>query len=94
MVNSNVDSAAFQAALVGLPSTSVRKGPPCGVARILEQLDEGPRDALVAALGNPAILHVAIADLLGSFGFEIKAGTVARHRRAGTSSGCRCQAAQ
>ena len=65
-------------------------GPQCTVARIMGQLSENDREAVTRVLDNPEIPGSVIAGALTRNGFPIADKTVLRHRKRGTSSGCRC----
>lgn len=65
-------------------------GPQCTVARILEQLEDQDRTAAARLIDNTEIPGSAIAEALTRNGFPVADKTVLRHRKRGTSSGCRC----
>ena len=62
-------------------STPIRKGPKCGLGRLLETLPPGEADKLVFLLDKSDRPHGAIAWALNQAGYAIKPYTVARHRR-------------
>lgn len=65
-------------------------GPQCTVAKILDQLENQDHEAAARLIDNPDIPGSAIAEALTRNGFPIADKTVLRHRKRGTSSGCRC----
>ncbi|MGI5337664.1 hypothetical protein ACQEVS_09835 [Streptomyces sp. CA-181903] len=82
--------AADLDALTEAPAT--RKGPPCSVAVALASVDEETAATLCRTLDTPTIPSTAIAAVLSQHGRAITAYTVARHRRRGEVTGCRCPA--
>lgn len=62
------------------------QGPPCRIATVLAQLDDGDAADLNTALGDPSIEAKAIWRVLISRGFDISHQTLGRHRR----GDCRC----
>jgi len=89
MVNANLADA-----LANLTPHAARRGPRCSVADILDQLDPAVRAALEAAMAREGITSAAIAETLSAHGYPVKGNTVARHRRAGTATGCLCPGVQ
>lgn len=85
MVNTNLADV-----LAGLADNPRIPGPTCGAAVILGSLDPDTRTAMIAAMQNRGIRHSQIADALTAHGHPVKAGTISRHRRFGTATGCRC----
>lgn len=65
-------------------------GPQCTVARIMSQLSEDDRDAVARVIDNTEIPGSIIAGALTRNGYSIADKTVLRHRKRGSSSGCRC----
>jgi hypothetical protein len=59
----------------------VKRGPRCGVALLIEQLDTGHLADLDAAMANPAIPANAISKGLEAVGHDLPALTIQRHRR-------------
>lgn len=83
--------AALEAALTGDSLvTGRRPGPRCSFASILEALPTETAEKIRAAADDEGTSSSALADLLISAGFDITAGSVARHRRRGMANGCRC----
>jgi hypothetical protein len=68
----------------------LRQGYHCKVFRILQELDEGDRQALTDLIDNSEISASAVARLLNTHGYEIKDATIGKHRRRFDGSGCRC----
>ena len=62
------------------------RGPECGVAIVLEQLDDKTRKTLQAALDNPHAPSTKISAALGEMGLRTSSHVVQRHRR----GECRC----
>ena len=62
------------------------RGPECGVAIVLEQLDDKTRKTLEAALNNPHAPSTKISVALGELGHRTSSHVVQRHRR----GECRC----
>ena len=62
------------------------RGPECGVAIVLEQLDDKTRKTLQAALDNPHAPSTKIRVALGELGHRTSSHVVQRHRR----NECRC----
>ena len=62
------------------------RGPECGVAIVLEQLDDKTRKTLQAALDNPHAPSTQISIALGKLGHRTSAHVIQRHRR----NECRC----
>ena len=62
------------------------RGPECGVAIVLEQLDDKTRKTLQAALDNPHAPSTKISVALGELGHRTSSHVVQRHRR----GECRC----
>jgi len=89
MVNTNVNELAT--ALADLSPAVARRGPRCSVSVILDSLDPTVRGLLEAKMGDPAIASSQIATTLTACGYPVKGTTVARHRRAGTATGCLCE---
>lgn len=65
---------------------SVRKGPPCTMSVILDDLQGNDKEALVAALNDTTVMHSTIYRVLTKNGFPVSLNTVQRHRR----GECRC----
>lgn len=65
-------------------------GPQCTVAVIMGQLGEDDLTYLSRVLDNPSIPGSVIAEALTRNGYHVADKTVLRHRKRGTSSGCRC----
>ena len=62
------------------------RGPECGVAIVLEQLDDKTRKTLQAALDNPHAPSTKISVALGELGHRTSSHVVQRYRR----NECRC----
>jgi hypothetical protein len=56
----------------------------------MEQLSPEDREAATRVIDNPAIPGSAVAEALTRNGYPVADKTVLRHRKRGTSSGCRC----
>lgn len=83
--------AALEAALTGDSLvTGRRPGPRCTFASILGALPQATAEKIQEAADDEGTSSSALADLLISAGFDITAGSVARHRRRGMANGCRC----
>lgn len=65
-------------------------GPRCTVALILAQISDDERGSLTRLIDNPTVPGSRIAEALTKNGYEITDKTVLRHRKRGTSTGCRC----
>jgi|AACY02.2.fsa_nt_gi hypothetical protein len=88
---SDAQVAALEAALNGDSLvTGRRPGPRCSFASIIEALPNATAEKIQAAADDEGTSSSALADLLISAGFDITAGSVARHRRRGLANGCRC----
>lgn len=59
----------------------LRKGPPCTVSVILDQLDSDDRDALQTALNDRLVGTATIFRVLTGNGFQVGLNAVQRHRR-------------
>ena len=92
MVNTDLNTD-LATALATLTGSAGKPGPRCGVGAILEELDPLAREGLETAMAKPSVRSTAIALTLHAWGYQIKAPTIARHRRAGTPTGCSCPAA-
>ena len=68
------------------PAYRPPRGPECGVAIVLEQLDDKTRKTLQAALDNPHAPSTKISVALGELGHRTSSHVVQRHRR----HECRC----
>ncbi|MGC4950909.1 hypothetical protein ACLQ2N_32555 [Streptomyces sp. DT224] len=66
------------------------KGPQCTVGAILDTLDAATAAKVQTVLDTPSVSSTRIADTLTEAGHRVQAPAVARHRRRGTSNGCRC----
>lgn len=69
------------------------RGRRCSVGALLERMAaDSPDDgvALSQALDNREVPLVALGRVLNSHGFAVQSGTLARHRRRGEPTGCRC----
>lgn len=66
------------------------KGPRCTIGAILDALDADTAAKVRSVLDNPAVTATRIADTLTGSGHRVQAPAVARHRRRGSSNGCRC----
>ena len=62
------------------------RGPECGVAIVLELVDDKTRKTLQAALDHPHAPSTKISVALGELGHRTSSHVVQRHRR----SECRC----
>lgn len=89
MVNTNVNELAT--ALADLSPAIARRGPRCSVSVILDSLDPTVRAILQTKMANAAIASSQIATTLTACGYPVKGTTVARHRRAGSATGCLCE---
>ncbi|MEU8540903.1 IPT/TIG domain-containing protein [Streptomyces sp. NPDC048717] len=79
------------AELAALPTTpATRKGPPCTVGAVLSSVTPEAADTLRRILDTATVTSAAIAAVLSQHGPAIAANTVARHRRRGEPTGCRC----
>ena len=91
-----LDASAEQAAALerildaGSHTSRYRPGPACGVAKVLDALPAATADRVRAELDDEENSSAALADMLIKVGFDVSAFTVARHRRRGHASGCRC----
>ena len=63
-----------------------RPGKPCGVAAILELLDDDTASQFVELLARPDVEHQALGRLMRSHGHDISGITIGRHR----CGDCRC----
>jgi hypothetical protein len=70
-------------------ATPVRRGPRCTFSVMYEALEPDDRADLDACMADEGITGAAIARGLNSIGFDIKQGTVTRHR----NGECRCDEA-
>ena len=68
----------------------IRQGYHCKVYRILQELNDGDRQALNDLIDNSTVSASAVARLLNEHGHEIKDATIGKHRRRFQGSGCRC----
>ncbi|MGW0562942.1 hypothetical protein ACWDZ4_20540 [Streptomyces sp. NPDC003016] len=66
------------------------RGPRCTVGNILEALDDATARKVREVLDTPTITSTQIADTLTASGHTVQSPAVARHRRRGSSNGCRC----
>lgn len=69
------------------------RGARCTVGMLLERMAAAAVDeaaALAAALDDPSIPAADIGRVLNSHGHDMQSGTLARHRRRGQPTGCRC----
>ena len=62
------------------------RGPECGVAIVLEQVDDKTRKTLNAAMANPHAPSTKISAALSELGHRTSAHSIQRHRR----NECRC----
>jgi hypothetical protein len=67
------------------------RGPQCSVGAFLAAAAPDVAASLRAALDSERVTAKAIADTLSRYGDAVTAYTVARHRRRGQSTGCRCE---
>ncbi|MFD7763570.1 hypothetical protein [Streptomyces microflavus] len=67
-----------------------QRGPRCTVGTILAALDDETAQKVREVLEQQAVSSTQIADALTSYGHSVQAPAVARHRRRGSSNGCRC----
>lgn len=65
------------------------KGPPCGMAVILDQLDDQERAQLEEALSDRSITAHIIATVLTNHGHRVALQTVGRHRGGRCACGTR-----
>lgn len=61
--------------------------PECTIKALLLSLPDKERDALLAAMNNPAKSHTFISRVLRDEGHNISSNTVGRHRRGDCSCG-------
>lgn len=62
------------------------RGPECGIALVLEDIDDKTRKTLQAALDNHHAPSTKISAALNELGHRISSHTIQRHRR----NECRC----
>jgi len=74
-----------------LATARPNRGPQCVFVSIFDKLSETDADALRAALANQSITSVGIANALSESGHKVISVTVARHRKRGQATGCRCE---
>ena len=58
-----------------------RKGPPCTMGIVLQELPEDDIKGLLQALDNPTIKSTAIRRALEGRGYKVNDNTIGRHRR-------------
>lgn len=63
------------------------KGPPCGVCRLMSDLEPTEATALRALLADPRWRYQALSDALAEENHKIPAFTLARHARGQCSAG-------
>ncbi|MFI5990280.1 hypothetical protein ACIBAC_00300 [Streptomyces sp. NPDC051362] len=80
--------AADLAALPDAPAAP--RGPQCSIGTLLDNAEPDVATSLRTALDTKSVSATAIADALSRHGTTVTAWTVNRHRRRGTSNGCRC----
>ena len=59
----------------------LRKGPSCGLCRLILSLDESNAASLRTALDDPNVGHSDIESVLRSEGLLIASNSIGRHRR-------------
>ena len=59
----------------------LRKGPSCGLCRLILSLDESNAASLRTALADPNVGHSDIESVLRAEGLLISSGSIGRHRR-------------
>jgi hypothetical protein len=81
--------------LEGLEKPRVKKGPDCSVGALRRVLDDEVWEKLCSLIDSPKVdgrfvSSTEIAALLQRWGFDVKAATVARHRKRVTRPGVGC----
>lgn len=59
----------------------------CHIVKVLDALDPKKRAVLEAALANDDVTHAGIEKVLTDNGFQVRQGSIARHRR----GSCACE---
>ena len=67
-----------------------QSGPRCGMEILFKEIKKEEQLAIMNALGNPRLNAAQIARALTRNGHPVNSRTITRHRRRGTSDGCRC----
>jgi hypothetical protein len=78
---SDVDLTEF------LHASKHRPGKPCGVALLLDRLDDSQRERFLAACAEPVdrISHAAVVKVLAGWGHEFSRNVLSHHRNGNCS---------
>lgn len=88
----NLSSNSLDSALDALLSSPPKKqnGMVCSVSKVLENLPKETCDKLNAIMDNEKVVAHDITNLLKSYGFQVSAEVMRRHRRRAKGGGCTC----
>jgi len=91
--NVTVDPKGLLAALSNtetLIAATNRGGMKCKVGLLLETMPESTATTVRKTINNPNIAGTTLATVINSYGYNIRAENINRHRKRGTGGGCRC----
>lgn len=76
-----------------IDAETLKKGPPCATAALLDSMDDEDRDDLIRALKDKRIAATIIQAKLDQFSYPIGVTSLRRHRNRliGKPDACECQ---
>jgi hypothetical protein len=88
-VEKHLDPDALVAELESLPPSS-KKGHLCSTAALVSELPEHTRPLIQELLDRDDLSAPAVCKVLARHGLSLQSSALARHRKRGTPTGCRC----
>lgn len=84
------NSISFEQALDNFIPNKKTNGMVCSVKKMFDVLDNSTKIKLEALISNPDVLSLDLCNLLKSYGYNISAEVMRRHRRRAKGGGCSC----